>query len=178
VRLVAGFRAGRIHLIIGCDGNAHNTSWGSSDSNERDESLFNYIMTNGFDIINRGNRPTFITSNRQDVVDITIATFYAGNFVKNWYLSEEVSCSDRRYIRCTVYRTAECLLTVEAQTQTNRRVEHFLNKVSQSAFKYQIQNLHKKPRQQLLLLHPIIRCAISSMEAVRPLLLSAVATLI
>jgi hypothetical protein len=49
-------------------------------------------MDNGLDVMNNGNRPTFVTSNRQEVIDIIIATFYAGNFIKDWQVSEEVSC--------------------------------------------------------------------------------------
>jgi hypothetical protein len=101
-RLVTLCRAEGTHLIIGCDANSHHTFWGSTNINNRGESLFNYIMANGLDIMNKGNRPTFVTSNRQEVIDITIATFYAGNFIKNWHISEEVSCSDHRYIRFTV----------------------------------------------------------------------------
>ena len=101
-RLVMGCRAEGTHLIIGCDANAHHTSWGSTNINNRGESLFNYIMTNGLDIMNRGNRPTFVTSNRQEFIDITIATIYASNFIKDWHVTEEVSCSDHRYIRFTV----------------------------------------------------------------------------
>jgi hypothetical protein len=59
-------------------------------------------MANGLDIMNRGNRPTFVTSNRQEVIDITIAAFYVCNFIKNWHVSEEVGCSDHRYIQFTV----------------------------------------------------------------------------
>jgi hypothetical protein len=59
-------------------------------------------MANGLDIMNKGSRPIFVTSNRQVVIDITIATFYAGNFIKDWHVTEEVSCSDHRYIRFTV----------------------------------------------------------------------------
>jgi hypothetical protein len=33
-------------------------------------------MVNGLDVMNKGNRPTFVTSNRQEVIDITISTFY------------------------------------------------------------------------------------------------------
>jgi len=55
-RLVIGCRAEETHLIIGCDANSHHTSWGSTNINNRGESLFNYIMVNGLDIINRGNR--------------------------------------------------------------------------------------------------------------------------
>jgi hypothetical protein len=101
-RLVTRCMAEGIHLIISCDANSHHTSGGSTNTNNRGESLFNYIIANGLDIMNRGNRPTFITSNRQEVVDITIATFYFGNFIKNWHVSEEVSCSDHRYIQFTV----------------------------------------------------------------------------
>ena len=39
---------------------------------------------------------------RQEVIDITIATIHAGNFIKDWHVTEEVSCSDHRYIRFTV----------------------------------------------------------------------------
>jgi hypothetical protein len=100
--LVTWCKAERTHLIIGCDANSHHTSWGSTNINNRDESLFNYIFPNGLDIMNKGNRPTFVTCNRQEVIDTTIATFYAGNFIKNWHVCEKVSCSDHRYIRFTV----------------------------------------------------------------------------
>jgi len=63
-RLVTGYRADGTNLIVGCDANSHHTSWGSTNINNRGESLFNYIMANGLDIMNRGNKPTFITSNR------------------------------------------------------------------------------------------------------------------
>jgi len=81
-KLVMSCRAEGTHLIIGCDANAHHTSWGSMNINKRGEFLFNYIMANGLDITNRGDRPTFVTSNRQEVIDITTATLYAGNFIR------------------------------------------------------------------------------------------------
>jgi len=111
---VTGCSADGTHLIVGCDANSHHTSWGSTDINNRGESLFNCIMANGLDIMNRGNKPTFLASNRQEVVDITIATVYAGNFIKDWHVTEELSCSDHRYIRFTV-------------TGTDRSVEVYRN---------------------------------------------------
>jgi len=59
-------------------------------------------MANGLDNMNRGNKPTFLTYNRQEVIDIMIATVYAGNFIRDWHVTEEVSCPDHRYIRFTV----------------------------------------------------------------------------
>jgi hypothetical protein len=74
-RLVMGCRVEGTHLIIGCDANARQTSWGSTNINNRGESLFNYFIAKGLDVMNKGNRPTFVTSNRQEVIDIIIATF-------------------------------------------------------------------------------------------------------
>jgi hypothetical protein len=100
-RLVVGFRAGGTHLIVGCDANEHHASWESKNINNRGESLFNYIKANGLHIMNRGKRPTFVASNRQEVIDIKIVTFYAGNFVKDCLVTDEVSCSYHRYIGFT-----------------------------------------------------------------------------
>jgi hypothetical protein len=76
----AGCRAVGSHLVIGCDANVHHTTLGSSNINNIGESLFNFIMANDLDIM---NKTTFLTSNMQEVIDITIATFYAGNFIKD-----------------------------------------------------------------------------------------------
>jgi len=101
-RLVTGCRADGTHLIVGCDANSHHTSSGSTNINNRGESLYNYIMAKRLDIMDRGNKSTFVTSNRQEVTDITIATVYVGNCTKDWHVTEEVSCSDHRFIRFTV----------------------------------------------------------------------------
>ena len=52
--------------------------------------------------MNSGNKPTFVTPNRQEVIDITTAPVYVGNCTKDWHVTEEVSCSGHRYIRFTV----------------------------------------------------------------------------
>ena len=81
--------------------NLHHTSWGSTNTN-RGESLFNYIMANGLDIMNSSKRPNFVTSNRQEVINITIAILYTGNLIKDWHVTEEASCSDHRYVHFTI----------------------------------------------------------------------------
>ena len=118
-KLVMSCRAAGTHLIIGCDANSHHTSWGSTNTNNRGESLFNYIMANGLDIINRGNKPTFVTSNRQEVIDITIATLYIGNLMKDWHVTEEVSCSGHSYIRFTVMGIDHTVVTFCNPRRTN-----------------------------------------------------------
>ncbi|XP_037811346.1 uncharacterized protein LOC119603400 [Lucilia sericata] len=37
-------------IILGCDANARHTIWGSSETNERGESIFNFINTNNLNI--------------------------------------------------------------------------------------------------------------------------------
>lgn len=83
-KLGAGCKADGSHLVIGCDANAHHTTWGSSNINNTGQSLFNFIMADEFDIMNKGNTPFFVTPKWQKVTDITIATFYARNFIKDW----------------------------------------------------------------------------------------------
>ena len=84
------------------DANSHHTSWGRTNTNNRSESLFKYIMDNGLDIMNRSNRLTSVKYNRKEVTDITIATIYIDNFINDWHVTEEVRCSDQWYIRFTV----------------------------------------------------------------------------
>lgn len=85
-------------FIIGCDANAHHTVWGSTDVNNRGELLLNFIQTNNLFINNIGNEPTFVTTNRAEVLDITLSNSYATNFIENWHVSKEPSMSDHRYI--------------------------------------------------------------------------------
>jgi hypothetical protein len=69
--------------------------------------------------MNRGNRPTFVTSNRQEVIYITIATLHAGNFIKDWHVTEEVSCSDHRHIRFTVMGIDHSVITYRNPHRTD-----------------------------------------------------------
>jgi hypothetical protein len=76
-------------------------------------------MANGLDIMNRGNRPTFVPTNRQEAIDTTIATFYAGNLIKDWHVTEEVSCSDQRYIRFPVMGIDQTVKTYHNPRRTD-----------------------------------------------------------
>lgn len=62
--------------IIGCDANAHHSSWGSTNINKRGESLFAYLLNMDAVVINEGNKPTFSFNGRDEVLDIT---FCRGN---------------------------------------------------------------------------------------------------
>ncbi|XP_076289818.1 uncharacterized protein LOC143213650 [Lasioglossum baleicum] len=96
--LVQDCRTQGLQLVIGCDANSHNTLWGSSDCNRRGIALLEFLSAHHLEIMNRGNRPTFVTSRRQEVIDITLGTAKVAQTTKNWRVSDEITLSDHRLI--------------------------------------------------------------------------------
>lgn len=87
------------HLVLGADVNAHHVAWGSTDCNARGESLLEYITRVDLDILNKGNKPTFITRVRREVLDITLCTLHVAKFITNWRVSGEPSLADHQHIQ-------------------------------------------------------------------------------
>ncbi|KAJ8914639.1 hypothetical protein NQ315_015377 [Exocentrus adspersus] len=98
MELVEWCKSNNLPLIVGCDANAHHTCWGSKDVNQRGQDLLEFLISSGLDILNRGTKPTFVTRNRQEVIDITISNSWSSHLVTNWRVSSEVSMSDHRHI--------------------------------------------------------------------------------
>ena len=105
-RLIAHCKQKRLSYLIGCDANAHHTVWSSSDINGRGEYLFEYVISNNVDILNRGKKPTFINAIRREVLDMTLASPNLGSSIKNWHVSEQASMSDHLHIRFDVEAVA------------------------------------------------------------------------
>lgn len=78
-------------LLIGADCNAHHTVWGSTDINSRGECLLEYLIKEDLYTLNVGNKPTFETINRKEVLDITIGNRRIKENVKKWQVSDEIS---------------------------------------------------------------------------------------
>ncbi|XP_036328686.1 uncharacterized protein LOC118741007 [Rhagoletis pomonella] len=98
-QLLESCRRKRLPVILGCDANAHNMEWGSSDTNRRGECLLEYIISADLSIHNVGNEPTFITRVREEVLDITISNRLASPLIGQWKVSSEPSLSDHRIVR-------------------------------------------------------------------------------
>lgn len=101
-RLVQFHEQKGIPLIIGCDANAHNPLWGSSDMNTRGEALEEYLATTDLLVMNRGRFPTFVTRQRQEVLDITLASRDIAREVRDWRVCQEDSLSDHNTIQFSV----------------------------------------------------------------------------
>ncbi|XP_049315761.1 uncharacterized protein LOC125779165 [Bactrocera dorsalis] len=85
-------------VIIGSDANSRHSIWGSSDTNNRGESLFDFIVSENLRICNRGNSPTFVTACREEVLDLTLASHAIASLISNWRVLDDHSFSDHRYI--------------------------------------------------------------------------------
>lgn len=88
-----------MHILIGSDANSHHTIWGSSDVNNRGEDLLDYIMSSQLCVANKGNKPTFVTSRRQEVIDVTLCSAGLETMIKDWRVTDDVTLSDHMYIR-------------------------------------------------------------------------------
>ncbi|XP_029054595.1 uncharacterized protein LOC114881878 [Osmia bicornis bicornis] len=87
-----------LQLVIGCDANAHHIVWDSSDINKRGEALLEYLAITDLEILNRGSSPTFVTSRRQEVLDITLGSAKADQAIRAWRVEYEATLSDHRLI--------------------------------------------------------------------------------
>ncbi|XP_014282578.1 uncharacterized protein [Halyomorpha halys] len=126
--------AGKDEIVVSMDANAHHWLWGSTNTNQRGESLLEYLLGEYLEVLNRGNKATFVNRVRAEVIDITIATCRVGPMIKNWHVSDEESCvpnlSEEEVKSCpeTIRNTwqLECLNTsltdaiIRSYTDNNR----------------------------------------------------------
>jgi len=82
--------------------NSQHTQRGSTNTNERGELLYDYLLQSNLFICNKGNDPTFITRNRREVLDITMISDPLLNQLEAWKVGIEHSFSDHRYIEFTL----------------------------------------------------------------------------
>lgn len=81
----------KLQAVLGLDCNAHHEIWDGTDTNKKGEWHLEFILNYNLDILNVGNEPTFITSNRWEVIDITIATSLISKNIKKWNVESRPS---------------------------------------------------------------------------------------
>ncbi|XP_055714217.1 uncharacterized protein LOC129808462 [Phlebotomus papatasi] len=96
--LVAACGMNSWELLVGADANAHHIAWGSSGVNARGESLLGFICTNQLQVINAGDKPTFVDRRRKEVIDITFGSVLAAELAAGWHVSDCLTMSDHRRI--------------------------------------------------------------------------------
>ena len=66
------FKNEQIPTIVGTNAIAHHTIWELSDINPRGEDLLAYFVSADLNFCNVGNKPTFRTKTREEVLDLTL----------------------------------------------------------------------------------------------------------
>ncbi|XP_045480896.1 uncharacterized protein LOC123685284 [Harmonia axyridis] len=90
-------------LLIGCDANAHHILWASTVVNPKGEAIADFLFSTSLHLLNRGDVPTFITSSRRKVLDVTMCSSSIADCIKDWRVATEViSLSDHRHIYFTI----------------------------------------------------------------------------
>ncbi|KAG5885970.1 hypothetical protein JTB14_032950 [Gonioctena quinquepunctata] len=85
----------------------HNTPSGKYTQNNRGEQLIVFIPGEGLIVQNIDSEPTFVTSNRQEVLYLSVSTRYMSEKITNWHVSTKLSCSKHRHIRATLRDSLE-----------------------------------------------------------------------
>ena len=96
--LTAYCNQNNLPLVLGCDANAHHVAWGSSNTNQRGEDLMEFLASTDLAWCNKGHKPTFITRNRREVLDITLASPSVFSKIEAWTVSDKPSLSDHAMI--------------------------------------------------------------------------------
>ena len=92
----------QIPSTVRTDANAHHTICGSSDVNPRGEDLLAHCVSADLNFCNVGNKPTFRTKTREEVLDLSLVNQYAWYRLVGWYIRNAPSFSDHMYIRFQV----------------------------------------------------------------------------
>lgn len=89
----------QVPLIVGTDANAHHKIWGSSNINSRGEELVQYLLTTDLMVQNRGDKPTFVNSAREECIDVTLATCDISELIHSWRVCDDETFSDHKLIK-------------------------------------------------------------------------------
>ena len=92
----------KIPTVIGTNANAHHTVWSSSSVNTRSMDLLMYCASANLHFCNVGNKPTFRTRKREEVLDLTLINRNVENCTSERHVSDVPSFSDHMYNRFRV----------------------------------------------------------------------------
>lgn len=91
-------RLNKENAIVAGDFNAKSPQWGMEYTDNRGQTVTNWMAENGLIIGNVGNRPTFQRREYTSILDLTICTENINNMIQNWQVSDKESLSDHNYI--------------------------------------------------------------------------------
>jgi len=64
-----------------------------------------YLVSTNLNIFNKGNEPTFVISNRKEIIHLTLGSDKIVDLVTNWHVSDEISfyqTTDTKYFNYVI----------------------------------------------------------------------------
>ncbi len=85
------------------DSNAHSHEGGSDEDNDRGTALSEYFDQNQLYVMNKGDKPTFMTKRSKSIIDLTVANSSAVDLsIEGWEVLDTHNFSDHKYIKFSV----------------------------------------------------------------------------
>ncbi|CAH2097628.1 unnamed protein product [Euphydryas editha] len=156
-----------LELIISVDSNAHHALWGSKDNNQRGEDFVSFLLATNLNVMNKGSEPTFVTSRSQTIIDLTLATEHASEYISEWHVSDDVSCSDHRWIKYNLMVT----LTPPEPRRNPRKMDRgrYEIQTAQKLKSVQLPDNHEHTTAIDNHINQVTNCLITSFEQTCPL---------
>jgi hypothetical protein len=82
-----------LDLVMECDSNAHHTTWGNTNFNDRGEALLEFLNSSNFVILNQGNEPTFCSGSGLEVLWASRKHYKLGGFFRALPVGSQTFCS-------------------------------------------------------------------------------------
>ena len=102
--------------VIGCDSNSQSTLWGNSKSNHREGLVLDFAVEYRLDIANTGSKPTFVRSNTESIIDLTLHS--NGLDIDEWEVLDDNMLSDHRLISFCIRKS------LKKRTKMSRNLRH------------------------------------------------------
>ena len=90
--------ANQLPVILCADTNAHSESWGCSVNNARGDAFEDIICAHNLSILNRGRKPTFVTSRAKSIIDVSLVHSDIFELFSNWSVNDTDFFSDHKLI--------------------------------------------------------------------------------
>jgi ribonuclease HI len=98
-RLLNFYRRKQKEIVILADTNSHSSLWGCPENNRRGDKLEDLIFAYDLTINNVGEHCTFFNRRCATIIDVTLSSQSAANYIQDWRVDESVEGSDHHFIR-------------------------------------------------------------------------------
>ena len=140
------FKNEQIPTIVGTDANAHRTIRGFFDINPLGEDLLAYCVRADLIFRNVGNKTTFRTKTREEVLNLTLVNWCAWDRIVGWHVNKVLSFSDHLYIILLYWDHMYFRLQVRSKIQNQAEM---LRNVRRTCWNKYVDKLEQKLNEQI-----------------------------